>query len=249
MVAKKPSRKRNHPHVETAVLAKSARRCVLCFYLNGDLTEKLGQIAHLDADRTNGTEDNLAWMCLPHHSLFDSKTSQHKNYTIPEVKAARARLYNLVAEGKHLTPATAQPYLQAEADKRVLRDFMETVPSNGTIRFLRTNNFAGFSFEWKRLEDIERFVEDRNGPDHEFLDLELEAARQRFRENCRALLVALATNTFPTTNQDRQAVPPEWEIEAPERFNSAVEEINAAADAVCSTYDDLVRLARKKLAV
>lgn len=125
----------------------------------------------------------------------------------------------------------------------------QTVPSNGTIRFLRTNNFAGFSFEWKRLEDIERFVEDRNGPDHEFLDLELEAARQRFRENCRALLVALATNTFPTTNQDRQAVPPEWEIEAPERFNSAVEEISAAADAVCSTYDDLVRLARKKLAV
>ncbi len=157
MVTKRPPRKRTHPDVETAVLAKSARRCALCFHLNGDLTEKLGQIAHLDGDRTNGTEDNLAWMCLPHHSLFDSKTSQHKNYTILEVKAARARLYDLVAQGKHLTPAAAQAYLQVEADKRVLGDFMEIVPSNGSIKFLRTNNFAGFSFEWKRLAGIERF--------------------------------------------------------------------------------------------
>jgi hypothetical protein len=138
--------------VETAVLAKSARRCTLCFHLNGDLTEKHGQIAHLDKDRTNRAENNLAWICLDHHSLYDSKTKQHKNYTIHEVKAARAKLYELVAEGKHLTPATAVPYLQAEADKKVLRDFMEIVPSNGSIRFLTNNNF-GFSFEDKRLGD------------------------------------------------------------------------------------------------
>src|ERR1700676_2693725 len=118
------SRKRTPTDIETAVLAKSARRCALCFHLNGDLTEKRGQIAHLDGDRTNSAEDNLAYMCLDHHSLFDSTTKQHNNYTIPEVKAARAKLYELVAEGKHLTPAAAQPYLQAEADKKILRDFM-----------------------------------------------------------------------------------------------------------------------------
>jgi hypothetical protein len=248
-VAKKPPRKKTLLGVETAVLAKSARRCTLCFHLNGDLTEKIGQIAHLDKNRANGVKDNLVWMCLPHHSLFDSKTKQHKNYTIREVKAARSKLYDLVAKGQHLTPAPAQPYLQGEADKKVLRDFMETVPSNGSIRFLRTNNFAGFSFEWKRLEDIEAFFYERNGPDQEFLDPELESARQKFRENCQALLCALATHTFPTNNEDRQAVPDDWEIEAPERFSRAVSEIHKAADAVCRTYDALVRLARKKLAV
>jgi hypothetical protein len=143
---KKPPRKRTPLDVETAVLANSARCCVLCCYVKGDLTEKLGQIAHLDEDRTNRKEYNLAWMCLEHHSLYDSKTKQHKNYTIHEVKAARSRLYDLVAQGKHLTPAAAQPY-QNEADKKVLRNFMETVPSNGSISFLRTDNFAGFSFE------------------------------------------------------------------------------------------------------
>src|ERR1039457_7517694 len=77
-VQKKPPRKNIPVDRETAVLINSGRRCVLCFHLNRDLEEKHGQIAHLDGDRTNRAEDNLAWMCLPHHSLFDSKTSQHK---------------------------------------------------------------------------------------------------------------------------------------------------------------------------
>ncbi|MGO9271159.1 MAG: hypothetical protein ACLQOO_13040 [Terriglobia bacterium] len=93
--------------METAVFSKSARRCALCFQLNGDLAEKDGQIAHLDQDRSNSAEDNLAWMCFRHHDRYDSKTSQHKNYTIGEVKAARAKLYEAIASGKHLTHVTA----------------------------------------------------------------------------------------------------------------------------------------------
>jgi hypothetical protein len=96
----KPPRKPVPPKNETAVLIKSARRCPLCFHLDGDLTEKVGQIAHLDGDRTNGAEDNLAWMCMPHHSVYDSTTSQHKNYTLAEVKTLRAELYEAIANGQ-----------------------------------------------------------------------------------------------------------------------------------------------------
>jgi hypothetical protein len=165
----KPPRKPTPPGVETAVLANSARRCALCFHLDGDLTEKLGQIAHLDGNRNNSAEDNLAFMCLKHHSLFDSITSQHKNYTIHEVKAARTKLYELVATGNHLSPATAQPYLQAEVDKKILRDLLEIMPSNGSIRFVRESSL-GDSFRWEQLKDIEVFFYDRDGPEHEFLD-------------------------------------------------------------------------------
>jgi len=94
-------RKRIPTDVETAVLTKSARRCTLCFLLSRDLKEKHGQIAHLDQDPSNCAEDNLAFMCLEHHSLYDSRTSQHKNYTISEVKAARADLHRAIALGKH----------------------------------------------------------------------------------------------------------------------------------------------------
>jgi hypothetical protein len=96
----KPPRKRVLPDNETAVLMNSARRCPLCYYLSGDLAEKVGQISHLDGDRTNRAEDNLAWMCMPHHSMYDSTTSQHKNYTIREVKAYRTRLYAAIERGE-----------------------------------------------------------------------------------------------------------------------------------------------------
>jgi hypothetical protein len=68
----------------------------------------MGQIAHVDGDPSNSAEDNLAYMCLPHHSLFDSRTSQHKNYTLQEVKAGRNRLYEAIARGEHAENATPQ---------------------------------------------------------------------------------------------------------------------------------------------
>jgi hypothetical protein len=249
MKHKKPQRKKVIAAVVTAVLAKSARRCALCFFLTQDVTEKAGQIAHLDGDRANGKEDNLAWMCLEHHSLYDSKTKQHKNYTVLEVKAARRRLYDFVAKRKYVTPLAAQPYLQAAADKEILRDFLLILPSNGSIKFLRHHNFAA-SFAWKQLEDIDRFCHDRSGPDHEFLDPELQTTQIKFRESCQALLASLARNTFTTHHVElRHAVPAEWEEEQPERFDRVVEEIHKAAKDVCRSYNELVKLARRTLAV
>jgi hypothetical protein len=66
------------------------------------MREKHGQIAHLDQDPANSAEDNLAFLCIEHHSLYDSKTSQHKNYTNQEVKKARTALYEAVAQGRHV---------------------------------------------------------------------------------------------------------------------------------------------------
>ena len=123
MAQRKVSRKKVPPGNETAVLLKSARRCLLCFHLHGDLQEKHGQIAHLDGDRSNGAEDNLAFICLPHHSLFDSTTSQHKNYTVHELKALRRRLYQAVAKGKHLAAASITVAGGVDADRETLEHF------------------------------------------------------------------------------------------------------------------------------
>jgi hypothetical protein len=69
MEKSKELRKRTPPDVEVSVLEQSRRRCALCFYLDGDLNEKHGQLAHLDGDRTNYAEENLAFLCIEHHSL------------------------------------------------------------------------------------------------------------------------------------------------------------------------------------
>jgi DNA-binding MarR family transcriptional regulator len=89
-------RKKTGPGVEAAILIRSRRRCCVCFGLNRDVEIKSGQIAHLDGDRSNNTEDNLAFLCLPHHDHYDSRTSQSKNFTIEEVKSYRAELYDQV---------------------------------------------------------------------------------------------------------------------------------------------------------
>src|SRR5258708_2630818 len=99
MAAKQPPRKRIPPDVEAAVLNQSRRRCALCFHLHGDTKTKKGQVAHLDHRRANSIEDNLAFLCLDHHTDYDSITSQHKNYTIHEVKVARGALYRWVQKG------------------------------------------------------------------------------------------------------------------------------------------------------
>jgi len=95
------SRKKTPTPTETAVLTKGARRCPVCYHLYGDLEVKLGQIAHLDQDPANTQEDNLAFLCMPHHSEYDSKTSQHKNYTHAEIIELRSRLYVAIAAGQH----------------------------------------------------------------------------------------------------------------------------------------------------
>ncbi len=103
------------------------------------MTEKHGQIAHLDDDRANSSEDNLAFLCLEHHSVYDTTTSQHKGYTIQEAKKARADLYGAVEQGLHLS-VTAIRGQGREADRKTLADIIRKLGKE-TIPFLRIVSF------------------------------------------------------------------------------------------------------------
>ena len=105
----KPKRAPIPVDIETAVLTKSRRRCPLCVALTNDVTVKEGQIAHLDQNPANYAEDNLAFMCLAHHSVYDTTTRQHKNFTINEVKQHRNQLYAFFAQGSTIQPAPTSP--------------------------------------------------------------------------------------------------------------------------------------------
>jgi hypothetical protein len=66
--------------------------------MNGDWQQKQGQIAHIDHDSSNGDENNLTFLCLPHHDQYDSKTSQSKGITESEVRKYRQELYDALSE-------------------------------------------------------------------------------------------------------------------------------------------------------
>jgi hypothetical protein len=100
------------PHIpdeiQHRIFDRSRRRCALCIHFNNDWGQKQGQIAHLDQDPSNVAEDNLAFLCLPHHNDYDTTPRQTKKLTIREAKTARDRLYEVVAGGGDLTTAGHQ---------------------------------------------------------------------------------------------------------------------------------------------
>jgi hypothetical protein len=101
------NRKKIPPGTELRILTLSKRRCALCFGLYGDIGVRPGQIAHVNRDRTNNLEDNLAFLCLPHHDEYDTKRSQSKRFTSDELRAYRAELYARMAEQPGLAWADA----------------------------------------------------------------------------------------------------------------------------------------------
>ena len=146
----KPKRAPIPVEIETAVLTKSRRRCPLCVALTNDVTVKEGQIAHLDQNPSNYAEDNLAFLCLAHHSVYDTTTRQHKNFTIAEVKQYRNRLYELFAQDS--TIQSAQTSLQ---------DKERAVPHDETREAAR---------EWQHLADRFRYVPGQTRADFQTTD-------------------------------------------------------------------------------
>lgn len=93
------ARKKLTEDVETQVLTRSRRRRCLCYFFDGIETVVDGQIAHLDQNNQNSDCDNLAFLCLRHHNIYDSRTSVSKGLRPAEVKHYRARLYEEIEKG------------------------------------------------------------------------------------------------------------------------------------------------------
>ena len=78
--------------VQHAILTKSRRRCAFCYYYEDDGREKEGQIAHIDRNHSNNSEDNLVFLCLKHHNKYDSTTSQSKGIQPEEARTSKMHL-------------------------------------------------------------------------------------------------------------------------------------------------------------
>lgn len=134
------ARKATPKNDQTDVLMRSARRCALCYYLIGDLTEKVGQLAHIDQDHSNSAEANLAFLCMEHHTLYDSKTSQHKNYTEGEVRRAKVSLEAAIKAKQHLNQPRAPRTIRRRKPKDPLRarqTALGSISSSGLFRDAR----------------------------------------------------------------------------------------------------------------
>ena len=125
--------------VEISVLTKCKRRCALCFGINNDDTEKRGQLVHVDRDGENIDEDNAAFLCLPHHELYDSTSRQARGYMPGELKRHQETLlaYALTLKNEPNVPMSGiKPTVGLDLyDRRLLiykaaRQFVRDVSEN-----------------------------------------------------------------------------------------------------------------------
>ncbi|MBB6117933.1 hypothetical protein F4826_004913 [Rahnella inusitata] len=88
-------------------MENSAARCAVCYgtrmYTDAVYPVPGFQLAHIDRNASNNAENNLALLCIPCHSMYDSVFRQAKNYRPENIRRWRDQLYADVA-AKRLPP-------------------------------------------------------------------------------------------------------------------------------------------------
>jgi hypothetical protein len=245
-----PARKKTPPSTELDVLTRTARRCALCFGLEGDLSRKKGQIAHIDHDPSNTDPGNLVFLCLDHHDEYDSTTRFAKGVTELELKAYQSVLVVAIAKGLHHSHPPAEPVptdqsLANAEDKQLLERFLADYPSNGFLRSLAQGTFAN-PFSRNRRDELNTALAKWSGAEYTFHNAELDRAKERLLDALDAFAWHIAKDSF-YIDEELAGVPSEWADTFPERYESTISELDKAARDTFAQHQKFIRLARKRL--
>lgn len=132
-------------------------------------------------------------------------------------------------------------------DKEILNKILETMPSIGSILFIRHHDFGG-SFDRDKLDDIRNFFGLSLRPEYLFLDDTLEKLRKQLIEDIEAFLDFLGTNTYPIRDRPRfSQIKPAYEYKNHDEYLEIYDGIHKLADKVCQSYDNLIIKAIRKL--
>lgn len=233
------------PTVKEDALVACGRHCCICHKFCGIKIE----VAHIlgEADGGESTLDNAIPLCFDCHAdmrSYDHKHPMGNKYSESELRRHRDAWYGKV-EGNIGLADKAEV---VATDKVVYRRLCRLLPWDGSIRFIRHNNFAGFSFPWAALKDLDDFAAECENPAFEFVDPDLEGLRAAVESKTREFHGVLAVETFVVGGDaSRSSVPEEWEHEQPERFWRVVESLHATAGEIVETYDSLTKTATRKL--
>jgi hypothetical protein len=236
------------PEVAERALIACGRHCCLCHKFCGTKIE----LHHITPKSAGGTNDfeNCIPLCFDCHAEVEHYNVKHprgRKFSPRELKGHRDQWYARHALGRAEPMAPEHKQL----DREVYRRLKEVLPSDGSIHFIRFNNYAGFSFDLDNHKDLDRFIRTCEFPEFEFVDPDLEGLRANLREQVQEFINVIAVNTWPVDrpNTHRNTVPPEWEYQEHERFENVVSRLHSLTTDICESYDSIVRLARHRLGV
>jgi hypothetical protein len=258
------------PNVAERALLDCGRHCCICHKFCGFKIE----LHHIiqKADGGEDTYENCIPLCLDCHAevkAYNPKHPKGRKYTESELQGHRDRWYEKVRSSYAII---ANPdYIKL--DSELFTKIRELLPSGGAIRFMRFHDYAG-SFRLSEHDDLEEFLYQCEKPEFEFLDTDLEGFRVKLAEQIKKFVHMLGDYTFPLRRTDElwNRLPPEPERdfelighlrtiaeneedfqkmmdEQRKHLRQAREEMNSLANEICSTYDEFIRLGRRKLGV
>ena len=134
------------------------------------------------------------------------------------------------------------------ADKKLFEDFLNQLPSSGSIEFLKNHSFENI-FNLDELEQVRKIYHTWNGAEYEFLDDNIEALRKDLFNKIEKFIYESSMKTYPQKNGLQWAIPDAYrgDFTYPEHVRETINNLNTLADDVYKAHQGFVKECRQKL--
>lgn len=134
---------------------------------------------------------------------------------------------------------------KVEADRTLFKNFLEVLPSNGTIIGFLRNYFTGDSYSFDFILRLQNFVENWNTAERTFHTAELERLKVKLIKAMDELLIYGSTRMSPVNNQ---VVRIHYDVENPQ-YDETARRISELAVEIVSTHQGLIQKGKSLLDV
>lgn len=225
-------------------LVLSGRCCCLCHKFCGTKME----LHHIKQKKDGGedTLNNCLPLCFDCHADVMQYNPNHpkgKRYTLAELMRHRDEWYKKI-ESSQGVDLSANNY--TDIDKETYSKLITLLEPKGIMFFIKRNGFVLGSFSDSIFRKLAIYLTECELPNFEFIDSDLESLKSNLTDRLVKLDTLITKNTFPA-GPDSQSIPREWEEEQPERFERAINEFEEITAEAYSSYENLIKLARRKL--
>ncbi len=225
-------------------LVACGRHCCVCHKFCGTKIE----LHHIIQTKDDGedTFDNCIPLCFDCHADVKSYNPKHpkgKKFTESELKRHRDNWYKKV-ESSIGVFSSSDNYINL--DRETFKRLTTLLKSDGIMLFIKQNGFTLGAFPDEIDRQVYRFIQECELPEFEFIDSDLESLKSELKELLINLDFFIGKHTFPA-GPGQQAIPYEWEEEQTERYDKAHSDFDSITKLVWDKYDDLIKLARRKL--
>jgi hypothetical protein len=226
-------------------LAACARYCCICHRFSG-LKIELHHI-NLKSEGGDDTFENCIPLCFDCHADMRSYDHNHPKgtkYSPKEIILHRDNWYSRIAN-PNFSDYDDDSRI---SDVKIFNKLIDDVPIK-SIKFISDHHFSQ-SFHRISVESLFYYADRLESAFDEFLDPELENARVSFRYSMVEFTEKLSVNTWAlSADASLISVPTEWKYTQIARFDSITKEINKLSCVTVGLYNDLIRLARRKLKI